>query len=702
MPESSPTRFAQEEEESEREISPSPPTGPVAKKVFEDQEGTPILFFLHRSIDNWSRNNLSKTIESHGGVVQRDGSNVDTVLVDPKRCSIEAVQLTYNVASDRSKRDAWVEPMSFVKRCIGEGSVRHRMPNPKGMGGSVRAYRHWDREAFTEEDDDNLARHIALRIPDATNGGRRGDGLYRELDMAYDEDPVEFAWVKRHTWQSWRNRFNKNMERFEPMIDRHVASEDPSWKQQYPLQRKHKRRDWSEDERDHGSSIKRQRVEFSQGPSDRRTHSPTGKGKEKAVAEEEFEYVRHSPDSVYVQPEEMEPRPSPTLRRAPIRTYAGRRSHQARASSPPKNQEPQTSQATLVEPGSQRHEPMSSGKARGGGLQSRERSEPQDVNPTPEIFEPLDDVLQEPASDRHTVVATISPAGVAGSIKKRVLAAASGRPVAIKVARRPRTQPPLPAAVPLEPFYRRSRSRSVEHSAFPLQPNPRRKKGTVPEDRRPAMPQLADSANEHDRHDEGLMEQGSLSVGLGLGESLRDEQDVERLLVSTIIERSQEASEDAAASDGQNYEVRDSDDAQTDRWLRRFPAQGAWALPVEFDIDPQEMLRRFHDRSTPTSSSLSARPVPALRPGNDHPMRPRHSVPGSSLNVFDGVTPTSQQLRTPAVNQRRLSTSSRESFPIAGTKASAAKKVLETDQKHTPYRPPAGTRAARLMGAPGA
>ncbi|KAH0577964.1 hypothetical protein H2248_007048, partial [Termitomyces sp. 'cryptogamus'] len=55
-----------------------------------------------------------------------------------------------------------------------------------------------------------------------------------------------------------------------------------------------------------------------------------------------------------------------------------------------------------------------------------------------------------------------------------------------------------------------------------------------------------------------------------------------------------------------------------------------------------------------------------------------------------------QQPRTPAANSQsqfwRGSTSSEESFPITGTKASAAKKIIETEEKRTPYRPPVGLR----------
>ncbi|KAG5349571.1 hypothetical protein C0989_003032 [Termitomyces sp. Mn162] len=169
----SPQTFRREEEE-ESGPEDSPP-----KKVFEDEEGNPICFFLHKSItSDWQRQNLIHAIESNGGFVQPDDSAVDTVLVDVKSraCNKDNLQLAYNAHSNRSKRRTWVEPMSFVSRCIKERAVRHAQREPKGMGGSL-----GDRTPFTDEDDDNLARYLAIRIPNIEKGGRRGNRVYKEL-----------------------------------------------------------------------------------------------------------------------------------------------------------------------------------------------------------------------------------------------------------------------------------------------------------------------------------------------------------------------------------------------------------------------------------------------------------------------------------------------------------------------------------------
>ncbi|KAG6850450.1 hypothetical protein H0H87_002026 [Tephrocybe sp. NHM501043] len=108
--------------------------------------------------------------------------------------------------------------------------------------------------------------------------------------IKYHEDPKEFAWVARHSWQSWRNRLNKNVDRFMPMIDRYVESEEPGPKQAYELRRKRHFLDENNDEvfvEQPGSSFKRRRDNLSPAPSAIRSPLSTAKGKEKAVAEEE-------------------------------------------------------------------------------------------------------------------------------------------------------------------------------------------------------------------------------------------------------------------------------------------------------------------------------------------------------------------------------------------------------------------------------
>ncbi|CAE6423446.1 unnamed protein product [Rhizoctonia solani] len=74
-----------------------------------------------------------------------------------------------------------------------------------------------DRNDFTTEDDNNLARFIAKRIPDKLEGGRTGNNLYKDLCERTDIYP----WAAGHTWQSWRNRYRKKQDYFDPIIDKY-------------------------------------------------------------------------------------------------------------------------------------------------------------------------------------------------------------------------------------------------------------------------------------------------------------------------------------------------------------------------------------------------------------------------------------------------------------------------------------------------
>ncbi|QRW27027.1 hypothetical protein RhiXN_01622 [Rhizoctonia solani] len=77
-----------------------------------------------------------------------------------------------------------------------------------------------DRNDFTTEDDNNLARFIAKRIPDKSEGGRTGNNLYKDLCERTDVYP----WAAGHTWQSWRNRYRKKQDYFDPIIDKYVQT----------------------------------------------------------------------------------------------------------------------------------------------------------------------------------------------------------------------------------------------------------------------------------------------------------------------------------------------------------------------------------------------------------------------------------------------------------------------------------------------
>ncbi|RDB21387.1 hypothetical protein Hypma_011835 [Hypsizygus marmoreus] len=74
-------------------------------------------------------------------------------------------------------------------------------------------------------------------------------------------------------------------------------------------------------------------------------------------------------------------------------------------------------------------------------------------------------------------------------------------------------------------------------------------------------------------------------------------------------------------------------------------------------------------------------------------------VPQNASSAHARMLPrlsSSRSVAFPGSLARRPSTSSVDSFPIPGTRASAAKKRMEEAEKLTPYKPPAGTRAALI------
>ncbi|KAG5722150.1 hypothetical protein E4T56_gene7045 [Termitomyces sp. T112] len=673
----SPQTFRREEEE-ESGPEDSPP-----KKVFEDEEGNPICFFLHKSItSDWQRQNLIHAIESNGGFVQPDDSAVDTVLVDVKSraCNKDNLQLAYNAHSNRSKRRTWVEPMSFVSRCIKERAVRHAQREPKGMGGSL-----GDRTPFTDEDDDNLARYLAIRIPNIEKGGRRGNRVYKELCLMPSADPEEYGWVKRHTWQSWRNRYNRNDLRFNDMIDAHVEVEKPERKQAYCLQRKYRGWQWRDDSGEEtgeqsGNLSKRRRVDSSPDPPENRAkvrYSTNRKGKERAV--EDVNDIPREPSPFHEDLAASEPGPS---KRVSIKTYGHKSSQRPRLSPSLHDPEPYTSQATLVEP---RHQMQ--------GLSPLHKVV-SDLPPqqhhhlgVQQSRAPLS--LKEPNVSAAPVFSVQVPS--AGASTKTVSISPRHRPMARKTAQGSRNPPDsIVIASPPDPPYRntRSTSRSVELSEL-LRPKPQPKKGTVSEHHGTTLPSLKESGTEDYQQPVEPME----THPDPMRETLDEEQDVEDLLTRTEDNPSVWNARDGGASQPRYLE---SDDAQTDDRLRQTQIQAKIRVPrQELDVGPDEMLRRFREASTIRLTPFS--------PARADPMttRHRHSAPVVySQGVFSGISLTEQQPRTPAANSQsqfwRGSTSSEESFPITGTKASAAKKIIETEEKRTPYRPPVGTRAALL------
>ena len=87
------------------------------------------------------------------------------------------------------------------------------------------------RTAFTEEDEINMCKYIAQRIPDPSDGGRGGMGIWKSLMLLNVSTATifgakltslfqlpEFSWGQRHTAQSWFEHYKRHRNRLDAEI----------------------------------------------------------------------------------------------------------------------------------------------------------------------------------------------------------------------------------------------------------------------------------------------------------------------------------------------------------------------------------------------------------------------------------------------------------------------------------------------------
>ncbi|KAF9014029.1 hypothetical protein BDQ17DRAFT_1418963 [Cyathus striatus] len=197
-------------------------------RLFVDDSGFAAGFFFHDSIKNSDqRAHLKKNIEHYGGVVLNDFADADTVLVHPTYQKAKTLEIAYNATERVTRKNIHVEKMTYIQNCIKYRLFSHRERTIEGMGGTLGS-----RTEYTEEDDDHLAYYLATRVPDPKAGGLQGDGLYKSLVEQYKVLPDEYIWVKRHSWQSWQNRYKKNQSYFNEKMATIVAESGPPSKLQ--------------------------------------------------------------------------------------------------------------------------------------------------------------------------------------------------------------------------------------------------------------------------------------------------------------------------------------------------------------------------------------------------------------------------------------------------------------------------------------
>ncbi|KAF8441484.1 hypothetical protein L210DRAFT_3537300 [Boletus edulis BED1] len=192
--------------------------GMLLKQIFVGNEG-PIKMHIHPSIANVNaRAALSQRIMHSGGDPTASPQSAHVILADP---NTEVFQ--HLVKSYQGVPDKYIESYLWVKKCVEKGALVYTPLVYKNPGGRRPGE---ERTQFTEEDEERLCRWIATKIPYKETGGRTGNRLYQQLcEMTVDS---EYAWVTRHTWQSWRERYKKNSGRLDNMITAIVEQKKPA------------------------------------------------------------------------------------------------------------------------------------------------------------------------------------------------------------------------------------------------------------------------------------------------------------------------------------------------------------------------------------------------------------------------------------------------------------------------------------------
>ncbi|KAJ7597193.1 hypothetical protein C8J56DRAFT_772374, partial [Mycena floridula] len=182
--------------------------GMLLKQIFIEN-GAPISMHIHPSIANINvRNTLSQRIMHSGGDPYATPQSARVILADPDTDAFQSLVKTYHGVAEKS-----IESYLWVKKCIDRGALMYTPLIYKNPGGRRAGE---ERTSFTEDDEEHLCNWIALKIPFKEIGGRTGNKLYQQLcDLKTDP---EYAWVTRHTWQSWRERYKKNAGRLDTQI----------------------------------------------------------------------------------------------------------------------------------------------------------------------------------------------------------------------------------------------------------------------------------------------------------------------------------------------------------------------------------------------------------------------------------------------------------------------------------------------------
>ncbi|KAL1746285.1 hypothetical protein HDZ31DRAFT_62311 [Schizophyllum fasciatum] len=723
-----------------------------ARGIFTKDDGRPVVFFLHKSIRGDMRVILREEIQKHGGQVTDDDDEAETVLIDDYALHPTVLQLRYAMRPGNPRvHDFWVEPLTFVRKCVNWGFYSHES-RKVGMPGRAGNEEGLFRVAFTPSDDDHLVRFLATHLPDKSAGGRLGQEPYKRLVSLYDEndpDTYAFKWVRRHTYQSWQERYKKNQARLDPLIDAIALREDPPDAVTYERHRMYKRgipkhayvqeeeeevEEQIEESPQHGQE---EQLEEDREPSPTQVEyqpTPEKTMKDGEVEEEyELEEAQDEQDQIAAQVAGQKRRHSDGDALVAQRVRWDKRPRLASSQNKGKQrvtehdeeipEELRPFSPTLVDRTSQIYPPLPENSA---PLTSPRASAstgrvPGHFTPESSHTRPSDSRQRNVQTQRRLSHPQTSPYPAGPSQPRDPIIVAPQRRSAAqtRVRRRAAPAPVVPADAPA----RNTRGRSREPSAEPVPPLPtRRRQGRR---RIPSSPQSEDSDDhlgalqEEDENDENqppavaqvetledeeaveqqLMHASALSMG-GIG-GAHDDNEEPRYDEEQQFENEEGSEQDEESDTGvrgrgnASDDDLSSDDAQTREHISfRMPASPISAPPAISTeilipkVPPQ--VRRLARGTQPASQSL---PLPHT-PANGRTARSsRTAWPAADLLSL------SMRQRSPQGQRAMSSESSSEEYPLPNTRASAVKRRLLQEQMQSPYVPAQGTRASQILRA---
>ncbi|KAF7322467.1 Myb-DNA-bind-2 domain-containing protein [Mycena chlorophos] len=606
-------------------------------------DGEPLCFFLHKSIRlAGARDALQNTIDNHGGIVVQEDTDSDIILVDTAQPSgnLDKIRRAYKTHSDPRAAAAFVEPMGWVRETVKTGKIAHSYTR-KRMGGVTRDNGR-ARQEFTADDDNKLIRYLGVLIPDKSEGGRLGKNVYKQLMEHADTLPNEYAWVSRHTWQSWRERYKKNQEWFDAQIEDSRPDEGTQSHQRYELSRKavkgiHYQRYGNSEERD----------ELEDDDEDR----PPPEEEEEENSDQELENIGTSSRKRRIS--EPESQPSPKRARTQTR----------------------------------------------GSVKGKERAIPDEADELGDLEPPQDDMppvetFQEPLHELSPPPPPRTPAGKARPVTKRTTSDAQTTPR--------RTRPKEPVAGPSKEKQdapaRNTRSRS--RSAPPADiPPPKKTAGKGKGKKTAPALEVVPEVQSETQTDEDHVQELLVADMSGVSEEPiprpeEDEADEDQ-------ERHGQMPPPPPPAQSRIVIPRalSKDDAQTDAALRR-PAR----RPLSEMLAGMQATRMGSRQpesvasKSPLSYNYNNMSSAAATAGGYQNMSPD--------DVFSSTSRRASEMpslfATAATTTRAGSASSTDSFPLPGTRAKSVKRELRQQEKLSPYRPPSGTRAEAVVLRSGA